>query len=215
MNSVQRTVWLCAAAAVAMGWQQSASALDVYAGVDYLLLESSVERRVSSAGPRDALVRPNADGNAMSAHVGVWLNEGFALEVRGGFSGDSAEFSGNGGYSGHTPELNDYFGVYIVPHARIFPWMDIAFPMGVAKLTMTMPDETDDSGTNGPDALVELEGESLSYGMDIRWPVGKLLSDEDSVLGSMTINTGFMVYSTDENLRVTGANAGIQVGFGF
>lgn len=216
MNSVKKTAWLGAAAAVTCVWLQSATALDLYAGANYLLMESSVERSVSTDGPRNAIVRPNADGSAMSAHVGLWLNEGFAIEFRGGFAGDSAEFDGDGsGYSGHTAELNDYFGVYLVPHAQLFDWMVVAFPMGLTQLTVTMPDETDDSTTNGPDSLEELEGQSLSYGLDIRWGVGTFLADPDSTLGSLSINTGFMVYSTDEDLRATGANLGIQIGWAF
>lgn len=208
------------------GWAGQAAALDLYGGANYLYLESSVDRPIAipDGNPMrpDSVkrkVRTEASGDALLAHVGVWLNESFALELRGGFPSDEAGFvlddNGARQYDDNVNEIQDFIGLYIIPRARVFSWVDAVFPIGASQMTLSMPIETDGDATNGPDEIKEVDAATYSYGIDIRWRVGSLIADEDSLVGSISINTGFMLYSNDSELESSGYNGGLQVGFSF
>lgn len=225
MTSVKKVVCLSLFLSGA-GWAGQAAALDFYGGANYLYLESSVDRPVAipDGNPLrpDSVkrkVRTDASGDAILAHVGLWLNESFAIELRGAFPSDTAGFgadaSGNRQYDDNTNEVQDFVGLYVLPRAKVLSWVDAVFPIGAAQMTLSMPVETDGDATNGPDEIVEVDAATFSYGMDIRWRVGSLIADEDSFLGSISINTGFMVYSNDSELESRGYNGGLQVGFSF
>lgn len=223
MTTVKKVLCLGACLAGAGGAGQAAALdLDIYGGANYLYLESSVDRAVdlpetTNGRPPSVKrkVRTEATGNAILAHVGVWLNESFALELRGAFPGDTAAFSEDGGYTDNTNEVEEFIGLYLIPRAEVFSWVDAVFPIGASQMTLSMPVETDGDSTNGPDSIEEVDAATFSYGIDIRWRVGKLIADEDSILGSISINTGFMLYSNDSELESRGYNGGLQVGFSF
>ncbi len=223
MTTVKKVMCLGACLAGA-GWAGQAAALelDIYGGANYLYLDSSVDRAVDipDGNPRrpDSVkrkVRTEASGDAILAHVGVWLNESFALELRSAFPGDTAAFSEDGGYTDNTNEIQEFIGLYLIPRAEVLSWVDAVFPIGASQMTLSMPVETDGDSTNGPDQIEEVDAATFSYGIDIRWRVGKLFADEDSLLGSISINTGFMMYSNDSELESRGYNGGLQVGFRF
>ncbi len=208
------------------GWAGQAAALDFYGGANYLYLESSVDRPVAipDGNPLrpDSVkrkVRTEATGDAIMAHLGLWLNESFAIEVRGGFPSDTAAFglddNGARGYEDNTNELKEFVGVYLLPRAKVLSWVDAVFPIGAAQVTLEMPVETDGNSNNGPDQIQEVDAATFSYGFDIRWRIGSLIADEDSILGSISINTGFMVYGNDSELESRGYNGGLQVGVNF
>ncbi len=223
MTTVKKVLCLGACLAGAGGAVQAAALdLDIYGGANYLYLESSVDRAVDlpetgNGRPPSVKrkVRTEATGNAILAHLGVWLNESFALELRGAFPGDTVAFSEDGGYTDNTNEVEEFIGLYLIPRAEVFSWVDAVFPIGASQMTLSMPVETDGDSTNGPDSIEEVDAATFSYGIDIRWRVGKLIADEDSILGSISINTGFMLYSNDSELESRGYNGGLQVGFSF
>lgn len=223
---IARTITAVAVAAGASGITSNAQALDldIYAGANYLFIESSVDTNAATPPsapdrPRPTTVqrkvRSEADGAALMAHFGVWLNESFAVELRGGFPVDSAEFGDAAANSEGTAELEEYVGVYLVPRAKPFSWVDAVFPIGMSRVKVAMPVDTDGNVNNGADAIVSTDTATISYGMDIRWRVGSLVADPDSLLGSISINTGFMVYGNDDDLETRGFNGGLQVGFQF
>lgn len=211
------TMMRTALAAAALGLSPAVSALDFYAGADYLLMETSVTRSFEPAGSRDDApvpirrdVRTDAEGSAIMAHVGLWLNESFSLEVRGSFSGEDAEVGAT--EDDNTAEIEEFYGVYILPRAEPFSWLDMMFPMGMSHVKVVQPvRQTED----GQATLQANEADTISYGIDLRFRLGKLIADEDSFLGSFTLNTGFMVYADDDDVEARGYNGGLQLGFSF
>ncbi|MEN8720772.1 MAG: hypothetical protein ABF296_10980 [Oceanococcaceae bacterium] len=198
--------------------------LDVYGGAGYLYLESTIDTATDlpPGNPTrpdtvQRLVRSEADGGAIMAHLGVWLSESFALEVRGGFPLDDAEFddASNPQYRGNTAEIEEMVGVYLMARAQPLSWLDAMFPVGMSQVKVAMPSETDGDATNGPDAIVSADATSISYGIDLRWRLGTLFFDEDSLLGSISVNTGFMVYADDNDLESRGYNGSLQIGYQF
>ena len=211
------TMMRTALAGAALGLSPAVSALDFYAGADYLLMETSVTRSFEPAGSRDDApvpirrdVRTDAEGSAIMAHVGLWLNESFSLEVRGSFSGEDAEVGAT--EDDNTAEIEEFYGVYILPRAEPFSWLDMMFPMGMSHVKVVQPvRQTED----GQATLQANEADTISYGIDLRFRLGKLIADEDSFLGSFTLNTGFMVYADDDDVEARGYNGGLQLGFSF
>ena len=199
-------------------WVGTASALDLYAGASYLLADVAVEQDFDPPGRPDRpdvvtrTVRSDSDGSAIMAHVGMWLNESFAVEFRGAFPSSDAEAPADGGdTSDGNAEAEELYGIYILPKAEPFSWVDMVFPIGYTFSKVTAPVENDNQEID----LQTLEGDSLSYGVDLRFRVGKFFANEDSILGSLSINTGFMMYTDDDALEVLGYNAGVQLGMRF
>nr|MBV6628528.1 hypothetical protein [Oceanococcus sp. HetDA_MAG_MS8] len=218
---MKKTHWQALLAGIGVAgsaWVGSASALDLYAGASYLLADVALEQDFDPPGREDRpdsvvrTVRSDSDGSAIMAHVGMWLNESFAVEFRGAFPSDDAELPGSGqDTSEGNAEAEELYGVYILPKAEPFSWVDMVFPIGYTFSKVTAPVENDNQEVN----LQTLEGDSLSYGVDLRFRVGKFFANEDSILGSLSVNTGFMMYTDDEALEVLGYNAGVQLGMRF
>lgn len=195
-------------------WVGTASALDLYAGASYLLTDVAVEQEVPTPGRGEVqrTVRSDSDGSAIMAHVGMWLNESFAVEFRGAFPSSDAEAPADGrDTSEGNAEAEELYGLYILPKAEPFSWVDMVFPIGYTFSKITAPVENDNQEID----LQTLEGDSLSYGVDLRFRVGKFFANEDSILGSLSINTGFVMYTDDDALEVLGYNAGVQLGMRF
>ena len=112
----------------------------------------------------------------------------------------------------NTAEIEEFYGVYILPRAEPFSWLDMMFPMGMSHVQVVQPVRPTEDGQA---TLQANEADTISYGIDLRFRLGKLIADEDSFLGSFTLNTGFMVYADDDDVEARGYNGGLQLGFSF
>lgn len=216
MNLQSKGYAWVAGAAMAVGAMGSAQALDLYLGGNYLLVEAAADRYADTPGREDRpdsvrrVVRTNSEGGALMAHVGIWLSESFAFEVRAGFPGEEAEYD-TSGQNDHVVEIENYIGAYIVPRAQPWSWVDLMFPVGAAQVKALTPVDNGD-GTTG---IVQSDAAEFSYGIDMRLNFGQLIADPDTLIGSLSLNAGFMVLGTDADVDFRSYNGGLQFGLNF
>ena len=164
--------------AVAEGEGESAPWL-FYVGAD------TVDTTVSPSGPPSAPAG-DADSSMLRVRIGARVLEAVSLELHYGV--DQADEDAG------EVTTDAYYGVYFVPTAKLFDWLEFGFPIGYGR------SEFDDSG--------EALG-SIAYGVDVEIPVKGLWD----ALPDIRLTTGGMVYYQKGDGRVYGINSGLRYDF--
>lgn len=151
----------------------------LYFGADY------VNTRLSLSAPPSA---PAAefDSSMVRVRAGMAVLDGIGLELHYGV--DQADEAAG------EVTTDAYTGVFVVPTAKAFEVLELAFPVGYAR------SEFDDSG--------EALG-SIAYGIDVEIPVKGIWS----ALPDVRLTGGWMVYYQKSDARVYGANFGLRYDF--
>ncbi len=169
----------------------------VYGGLDYAVLEISGYTTNPAPEPDNApeRIRLDFDADMIRGRVGWWMNEDFALEAQFGVGNDDAQ-------DPDTAEIDSYYGIYLLPRAQMFDWLDVVFPLGFASTDFVLPSNQ------------SLKRDSAAFGVNFQLNMAGFFG-EDSVIGGLGIGAGFMVYQQGSDSSVRGYNGGIHFGYSF
>lgn len=145
----------------------------------------TVDTTVSPSGPPSATAG-DADSSMLRVRVGAHVLEAVSLELHYGV--DQADEDAG------EVTTDAYYGVYFVPTAKLFDWLELGFPIGYGR------SEFDDSG--------EALG-SVAYGVDVEIPIKGLWD----ALPDLRLTAGGMVYYQKSDGRVYGINSGLRYDF--
>lgn len=153
--------------------------LKFYVGAD--VVDTTVSRSAPPSTPA-----PDADSAMLRMRLGARILEAVNLEVH--YGADRSDQAAG------EVTTDAYYGVYFVPTAKLYDWLELAFPLGYAR------SEFDDSG--------ESLG-SIAYGVDLEIPVKGLWD----ALPDLRLTGGAMVYYQKSDGRVYGLNTGLRYDF--
>ena len=128
----------------------------------------------------------DADSSMLRVRVGARVLEAISLELHYGV--DQADEAAG------EVTTDAYYGIYFVPTAKLYDWLELAFPLGYGR------SEFDDSG--------EALG-SIAYGVDVEIPIKGFWD----ALPDVRLTGGGMVYYQKGDGRVYGINTGLRYDF--
>jgi len=147
----------------------------------------TVDTTLSLSAPPSAPAS-DFDSSMLRVRVGTRVLGGIGLELQYGV--DQADEDAG------EVTTDSYYGAYVVPTAKLFDWLELAFPVGYGQ------SEFNDSG--------ESLG-SIAYGVDVEIPIKGFWD----ALPDLRLTGGGMVYYQKSDGRVYGFNAGLRYDFGF
>ena len=150
-----------------------------YIGVD------TVDTTLSVSAPPSAAASA-AESSMLRVRAGARILEAVSLELHYGV--DQADEKAG------EVTTDAYYGVYLVPTAKLADWFELAFPVGYGR------SEFNDSG--------EALG-SIAYGVDVEIPIKGLWD----ALPDIRLTGGGMVYYQKSDGRVYGVNSGLRYDF--
>ena len=145
----------------------------------------TVDTTLSQSAPPSAAAS-DAESSMLRVRVGARVLEAISLELHYGV--DQADEDAG------EVTTDAYYGVYFVPTAKLYDWLELAFPVGYGR------SEFDDSG--------EALG-SIAYGVDLEIPIKGLWD----ALPDIRLTGGGMVYYQKGDGRVYGINSGLRYDF--
>lgn len=156
--------------------------LRLYAGLDFA-------RTTLSASTLNGFRTGEYDSGMYRLRIGTRLIDEISAELHYGF-----DQSGDGAGNAAT---ENYVGLFVVPTASLFNYVELAFPLGYALTSVELENgASDDLG-------------SIAYGVNAELPLKNFGED----LPDFRFGLGWMVYYQKTDARLYGANLGFRYDF--
>ena len=184
-----------AAGLLATGTAAAIDDLHFYFGVDQAETDVTTYVNIGSDGDpaTPETLRGDFESSMLRLRGGVAVNENLAFELQYGLEGDSTDLS----QDPPTIGTDSYLGVFLVPSAYVFDFLQLEVPIGYAEIEFDGAEDSIDD---------------RAYGVNFNFYPLRVFKEEGSKL--VSLSGGYMVYHRGDDTRVDGYNFGLKILFG-